>query len=97
MPLFVFHRLAQAELNDAAQYYERQAPGLGRAFVDEVERCLQRIGDHPDAGMLMAPSIRRRLVDRFSYAILYRVHGETIRILTIMNLKRRPNYWTGRR
>jgi toxin ParE1/3/4 len=97
MPPFVFHRLAQAELNDAAQYYERQAPGLGLAFVDEVERCLQRIGDHPDAGMLVAGSIRRRLVDRFPYAILYRVRDDAIRVLAVMNLKRRPNYWTGRR
>jgi hypothetical protein len=36
-----FHRLARRELNDSAQYYEMESPGLGAAFLDEVERCLE--------------------------------------------------------
>jgi hypothetical protein len=33
---------------------------------------------------------------RFPYAVLYSVRGETVRILAVMNLKRRPTYWIGR-
>jgi hypothetical protein len=28
-----FHQLAERELNDAAQYYDREQPGLGAAFI----------------------------------------------------------------
>ena len=38
-----FHRLAEYELNEAAQYYDLEDPGLGAAFLDEVDRCLQSI------------------------------------------------------
>jgi hypothetical protein len=38
-----FHRLAARELNEAAQYYELESPGLGSSFLDEVDRCLQSI------------------------------------------------------
>ena len=45
-----FHRLADRELNEAAQYYELQSPGVGSSFLKEIDRCLQSIEEHPEAG-----------------------------------------------
>jgi len=69
---------------------------LGFAFLDEVEHCLEGVADHPEAGRMLAGSVRRRLLRRFPYALLYTARAEGIRILAVMNLKRRPNYWVGR-
>ncbi len=91
-----FHRLAARELNEAAQYYELESPGLGSSFLDEVDRCLQSIEAHPEAGMILRDSVRRRLLRGFPYALLYKIKPSGIRILPIMNLKRRPTYWVGR-
>lgn len=90
------HRLADRELNEAAQYYELESSGLGFSFLKEVERCLQLIADHPDAGTILGGSVRRRLLRRFPYALLYKVKPTGIRVLAVMNLKRRPAYWVGR-
>ena len=92
----VFHRLAEHELNEAAQYYDREEPGLGSSFLDEVERCLQSIEAYPQAGPVLRGSVRRRLLRRFPYALLYAIKPNGIRILAVMNLKRRPMYWAGR-
>jgi plasmid stabilization system protein ParE len=92
-----FNELAERELNDAAQYYEHEESGLGVAFLAEVRRCADSIAEHPQAGMVVLGTIRRRLCQRFPYALLYSVHGEELRILAVMNLKRRPGYWVGRR
>jgi mRNA-degrading endonuclease RelE of RelBE toxin-antitoxin system len=35
-----FHRLAERELNEAAQYYDREELGLGSSFLQEVDRQL---------------------------------------------------------
>jgi plasmid stabilization system protein ParE len=91
-----FHRLAEHELNEAAQYYDLEEPGLGSSFLDEVDRCLQSIAAHPEAGAVLYGSIRRRLLRRFPYALLYKIKPSGIRILAVMNLKRRPMYWIGR-
>ena len=91
-----FHDLAKVELNEAAQYYERDSPGLGAAFVAEVERCTAAILEHPEASPIVTGAIRRRLLRRFPYGLLYRVRPEQVRILAVMNLKRRPGYWVGR-
>src|SRR5438034_10999276 len=53
-----FHRLADRELNEAAQYYDLENPGLGSSFLEEVARCLQSIEDHPEAGMILQGSVR---------------------------------------
>ena len=91
-----FHRLAERELNEAAQYYDVEERGLGSSFLQEVERCLQSIAHHPEAGTILHSSVRRRLLRRFPYALLYKVKPGGIRILAVMNLKRRPAYWVGR-
>jgi len=91
-----FHRLAERELNDAAQYYDLESPGLGAAFLGAVEQCTQAILEHPAAGRVLLRDIRRRLVRRFPYTLLYTVKPQGIRILAVMNLKRRPMYWIGR-
>lgn len=91
-----FHDLAKVELNEAAQYYEGESAGLGQTFVAEVERCADEIVRYPEAGRVIGGSIRRRLIRRFPYALLYRVKPTGIRVLAVMNLKRRPAYWVGR-
>jgi plasmid stabilization system protein ParE len=91
-----FHALAERELNEAAQYYEAESPGLGFAFLMEVERCIGAIVEHPEAGQIQIGSVRRRLVRRFPYAVLYIIKPTGIRILAVMNTKRRPMYWVGR-
>lgn len=91
-----FHRLARRELTEAAQFYDMESPGLGSSFLDEVERCTQAILKHPEAGPIVTGPVRRRLLPRFPYALLYSVKPDVIRILAVMNLKRRPIYWVGR-
>ena len=64
-----FNELAERELNDAAQYYEREGRGLGEAFIREVRRCTDVIVEHPQAGPVVLGTIRRRLCQRFPYAL----------------------------
>jgi plasmid stabilization system protein ParE len=91
-----FHRLAERELNDAALYYERESPGLGVSFLDEIERHIEAIVKNPNAGKKMRGQVRRRILRKFPYGILYSIKADGIRILAIMNLRRRPTYWVGR-
>ena len=91
-----FNELAERELNEAAQYYELEQPGLGVAFLLEVRRCTQAIVERPLAGAVVVNTIRRRLCQRFPYGLLYTVVDDDVRILAVMNLRRRPGYWVGR-
>ena len=91
-----FHELAEHELNDAALYYEKESTGLGVKFLNEIERYLTAIIKNPNAGKKVRGQVRRRILHTFPYGILYSVKDDGIRVLAIMNLKRRPMYWVGR-
>lgn len=60
-----FHELAEQELNDAAQYYDREQVGLGAAFITDVQRCTEAIIKQPEAGPIIRGRVRRRLCRRF--------------------------------
>ena len=91
-----FHELAERELIDAAEYYEREQPGLGAAFIADVRRCTDAIVEHPEAGAIIRGRVRRRLCRRFRYGVLYSIRQDGVRVLAVMNLRRRPAYWIGR-
>ncbi len=91
-----FNSLAERELNDAIQFYESEQIGLGAAFLAEVRRCSGAIVEYPEAASIVLGAVRRRLCQRFPYALLYSRRDDEIRILAVMNLKRHPNYWVGR-
>ena len=91
-----FLRPAELEMLDAARYYELQASGLGGDFLDKIDSAVQDIGMHPERWPVVRFNIRRRLMHRFPYALLYRIDPEEIVIQAIMHLHRRPGYWMDR-
>ena len=87
---------ASEEFAASAAYYESQQRGLGQAFIDEIEQTLDRIAENPEAARLVVGDVRRRLVHRFPFAVLYRVRGDQVVIAPIAHRRRRPGYWHGR-
>lgn len=92
-----FHEMAEQELNEAASYYNGQSPGLGNTFLGEVEHAINQIREYPEAAPLVNRLVRRKLVRRFPYSVMYSVRPDAIRILAIANQKRRPFYWHRRK
>jgi toxin ParE1/3/4 len=62
-----YHHLAEIELNEAAEFYEREHPGLGVAFLSEIERAVEHVIEHPEGFPRVAETVRRRLLRRFPY------------------------------
>jgi plasmid stabilization system protein ParE len=96
-PRVEFHEAAELELNEAADFYDLRDPGLGSAFLDEVERSLDNLVKHPEAAAQAHGVVRKRILARFPYTVFYSIHGDQIRILAIAHQGRRPFYWRGRR
>jgi len=91
-----FLRPAEVEMLDAAKYYELQATCLGDDFLDKIDAAIQDIGANPERWPIVRANVRRRLVHRFPYALLYRVDPNEIVIQATMHLHRRPDYWIDR-
>ena len=96
------HPEAEVELYEAAAWYDDQRPGLGHDLLAAMTCWLDVIAEAPltwprwqDAPEL-DPPIRRVLTDRFSYAIAYQAHPDTVWVLAFAHTSRRPFYWAKR-
>jgi toxin ParE1/3/4 len=97
MTRIVFHPLAEQELVDVASYYEEQNQGLGLDYLTEVEGAINLLMRYPAAGIMVRGFVRRLILPKFPYSLLYRVVDDNlIRILAIAHHKRKPVYWIGR-
>ena len=92
----VFLPPAQNELDDAVAWYNRQAIGLGREFLDELDRAIRRAVAFPLSYPEIEPGIRRCRLARFPYGIIYGLDGETLVVVAVAHLHRRPRYWIDR-
>ena len=90
------HPEAEAEFIAAAQYYEAQTPNLGLDFVAIVQRSYLQLLDFPNSGRPFGRRLRRLLLPRFPYGLLYRVEPERIYVVAVMHLHRQPGYWRSR-
>ncbi len=94
---FVFHPEAETEFNQSIQYYEEITPRLGYDFAMEVYATIQRSIALPKSWPILSGDIRRSLVRRFPYGILYSEEANEIFIIAVMNLHRHPDYWKQRK
>jgi plasmid stabilization system protein ParE len=87
---------AEKDLSDAAAYYDQQVAGLGADFLDAVDAVLAEIEAFPERWPFRAFPVRRRLLHRFPYAVLYRSDEKEVLVLAVAHLRRRSWYWMKR-
>ena len=91
-----YHPDARKELDDATDYYDRIDLELGDAFLEEIDDCISRILRFPRAWTKLRDEVRRCLIHRFPYSLVYEVEDEHVFILAVMHSSRKPNYWVKR-
>jgi plasmid stabilization system protein ParE len=87
---------AQSEFDDAIDYYDGQQLGLGFEFAEEVGDALERINHYPEAWSPLSPRVRRCVINRFPYSVLYEVRSEIIVIVAIQHHHQEPESWRTR-
>jgi len=89
----IFHRAARAEFDEAHAWYERQQIGLGEEFSERVHDLLTRIAETPLMHQCIYKDIRRAMVRRFPYLVLYRVKSDHVRVIGVFHSSRNPKIW----
>ena len=92
----VFTRLARQELEDAIRYYELEYSGVGRRFKEEVRKATLRIAAYPQAWSIECGDVRKCLLHKFPYKLMYSVEENHILVIAVAHQHRKPDYWVGR-
>ncbi len=91
-----YHEAAEEELLHEIGYLELRADGLGRRFLAEVRRAEKLISQFPDSAEEIRQGVRRRLLRKFRYSLIYSIEKDGLLILAVAHHSRRPSYWIGR-
>jgi plasmid stabilization system protein ParE len=73
----LFTPAAQAELIEAQDWYEREAPGLGATFRGEVDRVAEHLAANPLQFRTMLADVRRARLRRFPYGLSNMTQGSS--------------------
>ena len=85
---------AREDLLSAAEFYEAQRSALGAEFAVDVGLALAHVLEAPRRWPEIEPEIRRFRLDRFPYALIYRIQTpQTVEIIAVFDLRRRPGSW----
>jgi len=91
-----FRPEAERDIEDAAAWYEKQQEGLGSKFLDEISSTSDMISKNPDLYPVIYRRTRRAIIQRFPFAIYYRVEKTAIVVIAVMHGSRHPRRWQKR-
>jgi toxin ParE1/3/4 len=87
---------AQADLDNAYQWYEQQRRGLGARFLDAVEETFDRIRQSPTRFAVVHNDARQALVKKFPYVVCYLFRNGHVAVIAVFHGHRDPGGWQSR-
>ena len=90
------HPEAVLEAHAARVWYSARSPAAGRASLEELDRAVDRIGQAPDQWSPYGEGLRRYLLHRFPFSVIYRERDGEIVIIAVAHERRRPGDWKER-
>ncbi len=90
----VLSALALRELESAVDWYNEREDGLGKRFVDSVDKLLVLLSETPDIFPVKSSGFNEVLMEKFPYLIVYRImkKEKIVRVLHIFHTKRNPSF-----
>ena len=87
---------AKADMMRIWAYYEKQRPGLGDEFLDDLRTAMRLVQNFPQAPPEFWKGTRRVLLKRFPYGAAYRVMPDGIEVIVIAHTSRASRVWSKR-
>jgi toxin ParE1/3/4 len=89
---------AEADVAEAAQWYDQRQPGLGEKFVREVDQAIARVLENPLAFsvILRRHEVRRVLTKRFPYRNFFSLKGDAVIVHAVLHGHRDDRHWKDR-
>ena len=84
---------ADAEAEAAYDWYATVNPQAARRFRERLREAIVSISEDAEGQPRYEGEVRRYLLPKYPYGVLYEVIDDTVFVVAVMHLKRRPLYW----
>lgn len=90
------HPAALEEAEAGTEWYRQRSMRAAEMFLDELDRAIERIGDHPGQFPEYASGTRRMVPQRFPYLLVFRETAAGVEVIAVAHGRCRPGYWRNR-
>ena len=87
---------ARLDILETRQWYDSRVAGLGSEFARAVDAAAADILRFPASHPRVHGDVRKAVLRRFPYSLLYVTKGEEITVLACFHHRRDPYTWTDR-
>ena|SRR5688500_11248142 len=87
---------ADAELTEARHWYSHNHQDLDLEFMQCVDDVLARVLSNPRLFPVVYRNLRRAVVRRFPFAVLYEITSNEIQVIAVFHSRRNPEVWKSR-
>lgn len=90
--------LAKQDIRDAAKWYNKRQPGLGKRFIQHVRQSVQFIRRNPKAVAVRYDETRTTVLGIFPYMIHFTIDDDKklLIISAVLSTHRDPDAWKER-
>lgn len=92
----VLAEAAREDIENARRWYRARNEALGRDFARAVRSAIASVGQFPERHPLAHQNVRRALLRRFPYMLLYVIGPDAILIVGCWHTHRDPRSWRNR-
>lgn len=98
MKQIILHPAALEEWSEAVGFYREESEELAQDFHRRITEVFPVIAEHPERFPQVPgfSGVRKCLIRRFPYKVLFRDDADCILVFAIMHGSRKPGYWTER-
>jgi len=96
MKPIVFHPDVKIDIQGSYTWYESKLHGLGLQFISELEQSFDAISYAPSTWSTFEHGLKRYILARFPFSVIYKEKDEEVYILAVMHNSRNPEYWKER-
>jgi toxin ParE1/3/4 len=84
---------AENDIIQAFNWYNDRLTGLGNEFLSSINEAIELISQSPESYPMIYKNIRRILVKRFPFSILFINEESRIVVIAVFHFKRNPTSW----
>jgi plasmid stabilization system protein ParE len=96
--LIIFSKSASDDLTETLGWYKEQKDGLEKRFISETSKILKRLEVFPKSFPIVHVKIRKALLNKFPYKILYFIDDSNheVHVIGVVHQSRHPDFWKNR-
>lgn len=96
MTRIIVRSAAEADITEAALWYEDRAVGLGAGFLRAADVAIAGLRRMPERFPCVHGDVRRALLRRFPYSLYFVPTDDAVAVIACMHVRRNPRRWEQR-